>query len=54
MKQVFILIEKWEINNVTDFYERREMTQSQADLLNEDLNESVHTKNLKWVLQPNY
>jgi hypothetical protein len=48
MKQVFILIEKNEINNINDFYGRQEMTRSQADNLNSEL------KNIIWILQPNY
>ena len=48
MKQVFILIEKREVNNITGFYGRKEMMQFEADNLNRKL------KNTIWVLQPNY
>lgn len=48
MKQVFILIEKTEINNITDFYFRKEMQQFEADILNTTLNTTI------WVLQPNF
>jgi hypothetical protein len=48
MKQVFILIEKTEVNNINGFYDRQEMARSKADNLNSEL------KNTIWVLQPNY
>ncbi len=48
MKQVFILIEKSEVNNINGFYERKEMMQYEADNLNSNLT------NLVWVLCPNY
>jgi len=48
MKQLFILIEKTEINNITDFYFRKEMHQFEIDILNTTLKSTI------WVLQPNY
>ena len=48
MKQVFILIEKTEINNINGFYNRKELRLSEAVNLNSEL------KNTIWVLQPNY
>ena len=48
MKQLFILIEKTEINNITDFYFRKEMHQFEVDILNTTLKSTI------WVLQPNY
>jgi len=37
MKQIYILIEKSEINNITDFYDRKEMQAFEAANLNGDL-----------------
>jgi len=48
MKQVFILIWKAEVNNVTGFFERRTMLQYEADNLNSKLTDLI------WILQPNY
>ena len=48
MKQVFILIEKSEVENVNGFYNRKELFQFEADNLN------AYLSNLIWVLQPNY
>lgn len=48
MKQIFILIDKSEVDNITGFYDRREMTANQAAHLNSDLETTV------WVLTPNY
>ena len=48
MKQVFILIDKTEVNNINGFYDRKEMMQHDADRLNADI-----TNNTIWVLTPN-
>lgn len=48
MKQIFILIEKSEVNNINGFYDRREMYQYEADNLNSKLIRLI------WILQPNY
>lgn len=48
MKQVFILIEKSEMKNINGFYDRKEMTQYEADNLNSELTNTI------WVLTPNY
>lgn len=49
MKQVFILIEKSEVNNIgLGFYDRKEMMAYEAANLNADLKTTV------WILQPNY
>lgn len=47
MKQIFILIGKSEIKNITGFYDRKEMMAHEADNLNQDLKDTI------WVLQPN-
>ena len=47
MKMVYILIEKYELNNINGFYDRKEMMQHEAYNLNMSL------KNTIWVLQPN-
>ena len=47
MKQVFILIEKTEVNNICGFYDRRVMMAYEAENLNSDLSTTI------WVLQPN-
>lgn len=48
MKQVFILIEKSEINQIDGFYDRKEMMQYEVTNLNLSLIKTV------WVLQPNF
>ena len=48
MKQVFILIDKTEVNNINGFYDRKEMMQHDADRLN-----AAITNNTIWVLTPN-
>ena len=52
MKQEFILIDKSEVNNLTGFFDRKEMYQYQADNKNKDLEEAGCT--LIWILQPNF
>jgi hypothetical protein len=49
MKFIFILIDKTETKNVSGFYERKEMTLTEANHLNEDL-----TNGTIWILTPNY
>ncbi len=47
MKQVFILIYKSDIKCVNYFFERKEMTQTEAAHRNADL------KTMVWILEPN-
>jgi hypothetical protein len=47
MKQVFILIYKSDINHINSFFDRKEMTHTEAEHRNCDL------KSMVWVLQPN-
>lgn len=47
MKQVFILIYKSDINNINSYFERKEMTATEAAHRNADL------KSMVWVLEPN-
>ena len=49
MKQVFILIEKTEVNNINGFYDRKEMMQHEAERLN-----SIIANDTIWVLMPNH
>lgn len=48
MKFLFILIYKTEVNNINGFFDRRELTLHEADLLNHYLTDTI------WVMPPNY
>ena len=50
MKKIFILVWVSDLNCVSGFFCRDDKTQEEADMLNKE----IRSRNLVWILEPNY